>query len=64
VASICEVWDAAIANQALIFLSHTELAHCSSVYSNLRDISTLFNGGMMSLQKKLPAVKAPTKPAS
>lgn len=43
-----EAWDAAVANQAVTFLPQAELARYSSIYGDVRDINSLFHGGMMS----------------
>lgn len=42
-----EAWDAAVANQAVTFMPQQDLARYSSIYSNVRDIYTLLNGGTM-----------------
>lgn len=41
-----EAWDAAIANQAVTFLPQPELVRYSSIYGDVRDINSLFHGGM------------------
>lgn len=41
-----EAWDAAIANQAVTFLPQPALVRYSSIYGDVRDINSLFHGGM------------------